>query len=232
MSAQRGAPGARASPDARTQRSFEFLENEGRIRRLRHAPRRPALGAPSPGIGSDDEDDAADPAHGGPLPAQRRDTRNRPRAAPADRHEKTAAPGQGTSGVRLVVPPHFAAASRPPLPARRDETRCGGSVTGADSPCRAPAAAYWGACGAPVRSGARRSCSPAFLVPLRSCRGSLARFRRVLVLVIASVFGCGRTLAAMGRFVNGSMRRSYDSKSAWRSKATVGSDSARTIPWR
>ena len=93
---------------------------------------------------------------------------------------------------------------RPPLPARRadDGARCGGSLTGAGSPCRAPAAAYWGALFAPVRSGARRSCSPAFLVPLRSNRGSLARFRRVLVLVIASVFGCERTLAVIKQPVN------------------------------
>jgi len=48
----------------------------------------------------------------------------------------------------------------------------------------------------PVRSGAQRSSSPAFLVPLRSDRGSLTRSSRLLVLVMASVFDCPRSLAA------------------------------------
>src|SRR5215207_1449017 len=58
----------------------------------------------------------------------------------------------------------------------------------------------------PVRSGARRSFSPAFPVPLHSDRGSLARSRRLLVLVIASVFACERTLAARGQLVNSQMQ--------------------------
>ncbi len=49
-----------------------------------------------------------------------------PRTAHAARHEKTAVPGQGTSGVRLVVQPHLAAASRTaasPRTARRSAMR-------------------------------------------------------------------------------------------------------------
>src|SRR5215211_7075717 len=54
----------------------------------------------------------------------------------------------------------------------------------------------------PVRGGAQRSSSPAFLVPLRSDRGSLARSSRLLVLVMASLFDCASTLSEDGSSVN------------------------------
>ncbi len=170
-----------------------------------------------------------------PWPELHRDTRDRPGATCANGHEKTAAPGQGTSGVRLVVPPHFAAmfpSAASPRTARRRAMRR--LVNGSRFALPGARRRLLGhACRMSVRSGARRSFSPAFLVPLCSDRGSLARFRRVLVLVMASVFGYERTLAAMAASVNGSIRhQSYGSKSASRSMATFGSDSGRTIPSR
>ena len=172
--------------------------NDGRIRRQRHTPRRRALGTGSPVIGSDSDVTTSAGlarAHGGPWPPHRRDTRDRTRDRRPIGHKKTAAPVRG----RAVSCPWYHPTSqslrlRSPLPARCSSARCGGSVTGAGSPCRAPAAAYWGIL--PVRSGALRSCSPAFLVPLRSDRGSLARSSRVLVLVNASVFDCANTVSA------------------------------------
>lgn len=56
-----------------------------------------------------------------------------------------------------------------------------------------------------VRGAARRSCSPAFPLPLRSNRGSLSRSRRVLVLVVAvtsSLWG-HRLAVARARVNNG-----------------------------
>jgi hypothetical protein len=101
-----------------------------------------------------------------------------------------------------VVPPHFVAALTATLARTAHGARCGGSLTGAYLPSRAPAAAYCGTKLVPVRSGALRSYSPAFLVPLCSDRGSLARFRRVLVLVSASIFSSMRTLSGVAPPVN------------------------------
>ena len=64
----------------------------------------------------------------------------------------------------------------------------------------------------PVRSGALRSSSPAFPVPLRSDRGSLARSRRLLVLVMASICCCADTLSAIERTVN---RQSLVDEEPW-----------------
>jgi hypothetical protein len=59
--------------------------------------------------------------------------------------KKTAAPVRGravsSSWYHPTSRPHR---KRPPQSARRDDARCGSSITGADSPFRAPAAAYQG----------------------------------------------------------------------------------------
>ena len=74
----------------------------------------------------------------------------------------------------------------------RQTTRRGGSITGAGRPIWATAAAYWVRTRTlTVGGGAPRSFSLAFLVPLRSDRGSLTRSRQLLILIIASVFACG-----------------------------------------
>ena len=106
------------------------------------------------------------------------------------RARKNRRPGQGTSGVKLVVPPHFAAASQAATSARTARRRAmrqlGNGSRFALPGARRRLLRQMGIM--PVRSGAQRSSSPAFLVPLRSDRGSLARSSRLLVLVITSVF--------------------------------------------
>jgi hypothetical protein len=137
-----------------------------------------------------------------PWPHCDRDTPRFPGALSRQEARKNRRPGQGTSGVMPVVPPHFVAAMTTTLARTAHEARCGGSLTGADLPSRAPAAAYYGTLVMPIRSGALRSFSPAFLVPLCSDRGSLARFRRVHVLVSASIFSSLRTLSGVEPPVN------------------------------
>lgn len=64
---------------------------------------------------------------------------------------------------------------------------------------------------------------PAFLVPLCSYRGSLARFRRVLVLVNASVFDCVATLTGNEPLVNIKKVTVYErhGKRAWCARRTI-----------
>lgn len=106
-------------------------------------------------------------------------------------HKKTADPRLGTSGVRLVVPPHFAGSLRNlPWSARR-WTRCSGSITGADRPGWTTRRRLLSGSNDPaVRGGAPRSYRLALPVPLRSNRGSLAHPRQGHVLIIASLSGC------------------------------------------
>ena len=131
-----------------------------------------------------------------PWPARQYDTRVSPGRGRAARQQKNRRPGQGTSGVKLVVPPHFAAAcdaATSPRTARRRAMRRLGNGSRFALP-GARRRLLRQICVMPVGGGARRSFSPAFLVPLRSDRGSLARSRRLLVLVMASLCGCARTV--------------------------------------
>jgi len=95
--------------------------------------------------------------------------------------KNTAGPRLGTSGVRLVVPPHFAAPLRDAaLPVRRRgpggrdaiQRPCHGSPPSPPTRLKRGASAVGGA--------APRSSSLAFPVPLRSDRGSLSRSGQVL----------------------------------------------------
>lgn len=111
-------------------------------------------------------------------------------------------PGQGTSGVMLVVPPHFVTALRSATSTCAAAWCCGCCdtvvrVTGNLTRRRLLGIGSIRVAGAhecvavyrmfinPVRDEARRAFSPVFPVPLLSCRGSLFRFDRLLVLVNA-----------------------------------------------
>ena len=122
----------------------------------------------------------------------------------AVRQQKNRRPGQGTSGVRLVVPPHFATAwnavTSPRTTRKRAMRRLDNGSRFALLGTRRRLLEHF--CYMPVRDGARRSSSPAFLVPLRSDRGSLARSSRLLVLIIASLFSSPRTLSERWLSVN------------------------------
>ncbi len=108
------------------------------------------------------------------------------------RDKKAADPRQGTSGVRLVVPPQFAIPSRERPSSARHSMRCGGSITGADWSGGTSRRRLLNRRPTPiVRGGAPRAYPLAFPVPLRSDCGSLAHSRQGLVLILASLFGCG-----------------------------------------
>ena len=133
---------------------------------------------------------------------------------PGRRTQKNRRPRLRTSGVAPVVPPHFAApfaraasAARPGSSAEVHRTMHrpvnGGRSTlaGHPSPPTAPGRSR------AVRSAAPRSSRLACSVPLRSCRGSLARpGARLPVLIVAdSVFTCPLTLASARWSVNPSV---------------------------
>jgi hypothetical protein len=182
-------------------------ENDGGIRRGQHSPSRLALGAVASRMRNGGEIDAtASLQHGGPragssmrhqgIAGVRRDC--------AMRQQKNRRPGQGTSGVKLVVPPHFATAwnaiASPRTTRQRVMRRLGNGSRFTLLGARRRLLRH--SCYMPVRDGARRSFSPAFLVPLHSDRGSLARSSRLLVLIIASVFSSPRTLSESRLSVN------------------------------
>lgn len=107
--------------------------------------------------------------------------------------KKTAAPVRGRAvSARGTTPLRDRALPRSPYSAKHREVRDGGSITGAGLPKLDTRRRLLRN---PVRGGARRSSSPAFLVPLCSVRGSLARSSRLRVLVIASVFDCDCTVS-------------------------------------
>ncbi len=71
------------------------------------------------------------------------------------------------------------------------QSRCSGSITGADRSNWTTRRRLLGGSGDPaVRGGAPRSYRLAFPVPLHSYRGSLAHPRQGHVLIVASLFGC------------------------------------------
>ena len=182
-------------------------ENDGGIRRGQHSPSRLALDAVASRMRNGGEiDGTASLQHGGPRAGS--STRHQGivgvRRGCAVRQQKTAAPGQGTSGVKLVVPPHFVAAIHTTTSTRTARRRAmrrlgnGSRFALLGARRRLLGHLYY----MPVRDGARRSFSPAFLVPLHSDRGSLARSSRLLVLIIASVFSSPRTLSESRLSVN------------------------------
>ena len=116
--------------------------------------------------------------------------RNDHRALPSGpRAQKNRCPqGQGTSGICLVVPPHFAVPACDTTSTRSTILPTGQPANG--GPPSPPTTRHHS-----VRSAARRSYSPAFAVPHLSRRGSLpcSHWEPVPVIAVGGECTAGRT---------------------------------------